>query len=263
VGAWGVALFSDDVACDVRDGYRELIEDGVDDEEATRRVLETNEETFSDEDDGPVAWLSLAVTQSKVGRLAPHVRAKALEVLDTGADLDRWDEDPQNLARRRVVLDAVRAQLVGPQPNRKKLRRPRKRYITDLRAGDVLSFVGSNRRIALVRVARIEEERHVVAPILRVLRYSGTTLPSEPEIASLPDRPRVALEPPLPSPPWSSSMWMTEADGEDDYDKVGFRRVTNIGSRPGDENARAWTYGSWHSLATSLEYNLASEGDPG
>lgn len=261
MGAWGVQLFSDDVACDIRDAYRELIEDGVDDDEATRRVLDANVETFADEEDGPVAWLALAMTQSKIGRLAPQVRKKALQVIDSGADLERWD-NPNDLARRRAVLDGVRAQLLGPQPNRKKLRRPRKRYITDLRAGDVLSFVGSNRRIALVRVARIEEDRHVVAPILRVLRYSGTTLPSEAEIASLPDRPRVALEPPLPSPPWSSSMWMAEADGDEDYDKVGFRRVTNIASRPGDDNARAWSYGSWHSLATELERDLASDGDP-
>ncbi|ACZ90620.1 hypothetical protein [Streptosporangium roseum] len=40
MSAWGVALFSDDTACDVRDTYRELIEDGVDDEEAARRVLD-------------------------------------------------------------------------------------------------------------------------------------------------------------------------------------------------------------------------------
>jgi len=41
MGTWGYAIFADDTALDVRDAYRELIltEPGIDDAEATRRVL--------------------------------------------------------------------------------------------------------------------------------------------------------------------------------------------------------------------------------
>ena len=40
MGVWGTDLFSDDLACDIRDHYRELLEDGVEDGVATRLILE-------------------------------------------------------------------------------------------------------------------------------------------------------------------------------------------------------------------------------
>ena len=54
MGTWGVGLFSDDTAADVRSHYRELIEDGVEDAEATQRVVEHFREYLDDEDDGPI-----------------------------------------------------------------------------------------------------------------------------------------------------------------------------------------------------------------
>jgi hypothetical protein len=43
VGVWGTDLFSDDLACDIRDHYRELLEDGIEDGAATRLILESFE----------------------------------------------------------------------------------------------------------------------------------------------------------------------------------------------------------------------------
>ena len=63
MGAWGPALFSDDLACDVRDEYRGLIEDGIDDDAATRQILNSQADALNDPDEGPVVWLALAVTQ--------------------------------------------------------------------------------------------------------------------------------------------------------------------------------------------------------
>jgi hypothetical protein len=40
MGVWDTAIFSNDIACDIRDHYRELIEDGFDDMEATRQTIE-------------------------------------------------------------------------------------------------------------------------------------------------------------------------------------------------------------------------------
>ena len=104
MGAWGPALFSDDVACDVRDDYGELITDGLDDAEATPQMLANWAGQLQDHDDGPVIWLALAVTQSKLGRLDPDIAARALEILNAGADLDRWAEaGPKMQARRRAA----------------------------------------------------------------------------------------------------------------------------------------------------------------
>ncbi|NUT42750.1 MAG: MarR family transcriptional regulator [Thermoactinospora sp.] len=88
MGAWGYALFSDDTALDVRSDYRELIEDGVEDGEATQKILAQYAEILDDPDEGPVVWLALAAAQSKIGRLDAAVLTEALEILDRGIGLD-------------------------------------------------------------------------------------------------------------------------------------------------------------------------------
>jgi hypothetical protein len=172
VGAWGPALFSDDTACDVRDTYRELIEDGVDDAAAQAQVLSTYQELIDDPDDGPVLWLALAITQSKFGRLDPEVATRALEVIDRGEGLERWAEDPKLLARRQAALVKTRDQLTGPQPERKRLRPP-KRRLTDLEVGDLYGYRSSGLYI-LFRVATITSDRYGNWPVLRALDYQGT-----------------------------------------------------------------------------------------
>ncbi|SCG52127.1 DUF4259 domain-containing protein [Micromonospora inositola] len=53
MGAWGPGLFSDDTACDVRDEYRDMLEDGVDDDKATQRMLDSYADVLDDPDDEP------------------------------------------------------------------------------------------------------------------------------------------------------------------------------------------------------------------
>ena len=50
MAVWGAALFSDDEALDVRDHYRELLEDGVEDSAASRQTLEKFEEYLKEPD---------------------------------------------------------------------------------------------------------------------------------------------------------------------------------------------------------------------
>src|SRR5258707_15167124 len=90
MGVWDSALFSNDLACDIRDHYRELIEDGVDDAEATRQTTAKYQESLDDPDDGTSAILALAVTQSRIGRLDPVVRDRALAAIDRAGDLSFW-----------------------------------------------------------------------------------------------------------------------------------------------------------------------------
>ena len=96
MGAWGTSLFSDDVACDIRDHYRQLIEDGVEDATATKVTVEKFRGYL--EEPGGIAWLALAVTQSKIGRLDAEIRDRALAVLDQGADLEVWERDNPPIA---------------------------------------------------------------------------------------------------------------------------------------------------------------------
>jgi hypothetical protein len=174
VGVWGTDLFSDDLACDIRDHYRELLEDGIEDGAATRLTLEKFRAYF-EESEG-IALLAFAVTQSKLGRLDPDIRDRALAVLDGGADLEVWErENLKLLPKRRTVLEKARVQLTGPQPPRRRLRPP-KRISSGLAAGDVLALP-LPRRLALLQVVRIRSHRLGETPVLEELDFKGTDVP--------------------------------------------------------------------------------------
>ena len=140
MGAWGLTIFSDDVAADVRDEFTDLIAEGLNAEQATKRLVADSQDILADRDDALVFWLALAATQSKLGRLTKAVRARALAIIDSGDDLRRWtDLSKADISRRTKNLMKLRDQLTGVQPEPKKLR-PRKKSSTDFKPGDVVAY---------------------------------------------------------------------------------------------------------------------------
>jgi hypothetical protein len=214
------------VACDVRDHYRQLLEDGVEDAAATRLTVETFREYL--EESGGVALLALAVTQSKLGRLDPDFRDRALAVLDRGADLEMWERDnPKLIPKRRAMLEKARAQLAGQQPPRKRLRPP-KRISSGLAAGDVLAL-SLPRRVVVLRVVRVRSHRLGETPVLEELDFEGTEVP-----------PREVLE--RLGPKIKDPITFMHALSSDtrifafvmqrvDWQRAGFRKVETISAR--------------------------------
>ena len=140
MGAWGAAIFSDDLAADVRDALTDSIAEGLTVSEATGRLITDFRDALQDRDESGVFWLALAATCSKLGRLTEDLRDQAIEIIDSGRDLRRWEESrPADIARRRRHLEKLRRQLVGPQPPSKKLR-PRRKSSTNFMTGDVATY---------------------------------------------------------------------------------------------------------------------------
>jgi hypothetical protein len=247
VGVWGTGLFSDDMACDIRDHYRELLEDGVEDGEAMQRVLEKFR-TYFDEPEG-TALLAFAVTQSKLGRLDPEIRHRALAVLDRGADLEVWErENPKLLPKRRAVLEKAGAQLTGPQPPARRLRPP-KRVSSGLAAGDVLALA-LPQSVALLRVVRIHSHRLGETPVLEELDFKGTDVPSRDALERLgPSKVPITLMPASAS----ETRLFAFVSQRIDWHRAGFRKVQTISARAGDEQAPLPSSGiSWSVLADRL-----------
>ena len=245
MGVWGTSLFSDDVACDVRDHYRELLEDGAEDSAATQQTVEKFR-AYLDEPEG-IALLALAVTQSTLGRLDSDIRDRALAVIDRGADLEVWErENPKQLAKRRGTLEKARAQLLGPQPPRRRLRAP-KRISSGLAGGDVLALA-LPRRIVLLRVVRVRAHRLGETPILEELDFDGTEVPS-PEVLERLDAKAadpIALMHVLSQDTRIFAFVMQRVDWQD----AGFQKVATISTRDGDEKAAVPSSGiSWTALA--------------
>src|SRR5262249_40248358 len=148
----------------IRDEYREQIENGVEDAEAMRSTLAKFRAHFDDPECGAICIIALAVTQYKIGRLDPGIRSQALAAIDNGADLVAWERDnPKSLPKRRAVLEKARAQLLGPQPARKRLR-PRRPLRCGLVAGDGLTLTTPD-GLKLLRVVCVKTHRLGENPI--------------------------------------------------------------------------------------------------
>jgi hypothetical protein len=185
MGTWGVAVFADDVAMDVRGDWREAILAGQDPAAAT----ETLEAAYADQgpDDAIIFWLALAAAQMETGRLLDRVRDRAVAIIDAGADVERWQEESDGLARQRAkVLDRLRKKLVGPQPTPKRLRRPPTAVQFDV--GDVV-FIHNREfdRYATILVVDHYESEGQKHPVVEwIILAEGTRVRTKDDIAQAP-----------------------------------------------------------------------------
>ncbi len=63
MGAWGIKLYQNDMAEDIKSMYKEFLRDGKTNEEATQELISEFEEILYDIDDGPNFWFVLADQQ--------------------------------------------------------------------------------------------------------------------------------------------------------------------------------------------------------
>ena len=122
MGAWGVAILSDDIAEDIKLLYKDLLANEYSNEEASRIVIEEYKNELDDEET-IVFGLVFSSIQWKLGRLQENVKQKALQIIESGADLARWEEEPKLQKKREAVLNKLREQLHSPRPEAKKCRR--------------------------------------------------------------------------------------------------------------------------------------------
>lgn len=159
MGAWGTGIFSDDTAADTRDAFVDLIAEGLTPEQATERLIAESDDTLHDDEDANVFWLALAATQWRLGRLMDSVRDRAIEIIDSGADLRRWqDSTKAEITQRKKHLAKLRERLLSPQPPPRKLR-PFPKSSTDFKPGDVAVYRLSGRTAVRFCVLEIWGDR--------------------------------------------------------------------------------------------------------
>ena len=186
MGAWGVAIFSDDLAADLRGDFRDLIGDGLTSSEATDRLMAEYASSLNDPDEMPVFWIALAAAQWKLGRLEERTKQAALQVIDDGTDLKRWD-DSKDRAKRIVVLAKTRAELLSPQPLAKRIPRTVKEA-TDWQVGEMIGFRLLSGKWTLFRVIGHHSDKGGRFAICEIIDWVGDQLPSLEMIAELPIR---------------------------------------------------------------------------
>jgi len=258
VGIWGPGIFSDDVADDVREEYRELLGDDVPDEEATRQILA---EYLREPGDETTVRLALAATQTGLGRLDDNVKAKALELIDSGAALTPWLEGkPSDVRARKTALERLRKRLLAPQPDRKKVRREW-RPDTDLEPGDLLSYRAPNGLLVALRVVHVERGRYGAQPILELLEGRWEELPPAGDLADVPgaSSQRVGGNPNVVGRRVLRWAVYPFHYGEPTWKRVGFARVGRIAPRPGDDVVSADQHRAWPILVDELDAYASAE----
>lgn len=139
MGAWGTGLYQDDDTCDIKEDYLNFLRVGMTDEKAMEELIEYNGELIEDEETGPLFWLALADTQWKYGRLTKEVKEKALEIINNGKDLKRWEKDKKLYTKRKKVLENLKERLNTEQPEKKKI--GKMKFIRpNWKVGDVLLY---------------------------------------------------------------------------------------------------------------------------
>lgn len=177
MGAWGTAIFSDDLTCDIRDTFRDHLVKGLSADAATGLIIKEYQSSIKDPEEGPTFWIGLAATQWKLGRLLPEIKGKALAVLEQGGDLARWEDSGANVAKRRKVLDKLKLQLESPPPSPKKLKAP---YLdsTDWPIGAILAYRQPNEKYCLIRVVDHYKSSCGVSPVVDIFAWRGTEIPT-------------------------------------------------------------------------------------
>lgn len=113
MGAWGYGIFEDDFACDVKDEFEELIEDGKTVEKATKFLLKEYKEIIEDdENENALFYLALAKIQFDSGVLMAEIKDEAVRIIDNDIGLELWEEDEAGLAERKKVLQELKSELL-------------------------------------------------------------------------------------------------------------------------------------------------------
>lgn len=187
LASWGPKLYQDDVTQDVRDEYKDQLKRGLTNEQVTKKIIEENKDYIEDYDDAPLFWFALADTQWKLGRLLPFVKEKALEYLELGKDLEKWqDEGKKNYETRKKVLQDLKTQLLSQMPTEKKISQYRL-YKCEWQVGDVFAYKFHsdlskehnlyNKYILFRKVGEASCWPGHISPVVHVYRYIDYELP--------------------------------------------------------------------------------------
>ncbi|GLU53195.1 hypothetical protein Dfri01_26560 [Dyadobacter frigoris] len=142
MGAWGIAISSNDTYADIYGEFFDLYHDGLDVIEISKKLVSSNQETIHDADDCSNFWFALAKAQWECKQLDKELFENVKIIIESGADIKVWRQlgaDEKDLKRRKIVLDKFLADL---QTERPKAKSRKKKIIRQpiYKKGDCLTF---------------------------------------------------------------------------------------------------------------------------
>ena len=186
MGVWGAGLFENDDAGDLRSDYRAYLADAQSDAGATDAIARDYAASLDRPQDTTAFWLALASVQWRIGRLDPRVKAAALTIVDSGADLAQWENSPLR-NKRRAVLIKLRGTLASPMPAAKPLPKPLPVQLPGWNFSEVVGYRAANGKYVLLHVLGYRGWTTVWAraPVVTILNWFGETVPGEDDVGPL------------------------------------------------------------------------------
>lgn len=166
MGAWETAIFSDDLAMDVRKEYNFLLSVGKNAEEIEVLFCSYYHQMLSPgSSDYCVLWLSLSLIEWNTGRLTQRTKEIALHIIESDMDLKFWADEKKG--KRKEVLEALQKKLLSAMPSPVKIRKPKLKRCP-WKVGSLLSYkIATNEeelsnhpcfnQYALLRVVQIDK----------------------------------------------------------------------------------------------------------
>lgn len=143
MGCWGVGLYQDDDALDLKGSIAALAKLPLDGDRLLDMLIANRSEPPEFHRDGaPAFWLVVADQFERRGIACPRAFKQALAAIDKGHDLrDLRDREmsERDLAKRAAVLAELRRRLKRPRPLRPR-RKPGKPQVCPVQTGDVFAF---------------------------------------------------------------------------------------------------------------------------
>ena len=173
MGAWGANLYQDDVALDVKDEYKDNLRRGKTNEETMQEIIDKYQELLEDEEDRGVFWLALADTQWNLGRLDDQVKEQALEIIELGTDLKRWEVNEKLYNKRKEILEKIKEKLLSPQPEEKRMPKYRT-YKCEWENGDVFAY---QLKSEYAKEQGLEDRYLIIQKIDEIDWYPCSTIP--------------------------------------------------------------------------------------
>lgn len=139
LGFWNATLYSNDIACDVRDSYIEFLEKQLSNKDAYKKTYEEYIELIGT-DEEPLFWYSLADTQWKLGRLMPIVKEKALFFIQQKGGLSLWENNLRNVSKWEKEIRKLKIKISSPMPPEKKFPKPIEFTRNPWNTGDIYAY---------------------------------------------------------------------------------------------------------------------------
>lgn len=225
MGTWGTGIFSNDIACDVRDMYRDYLACGYEDDVAEEKVMEywLPQLINPDEDEEGVFWLALAATEHKYGRMSERVKEKAFYFIRNDS-LREWNE--KQVKERKKALEKL-AQTLSTPSDRKKIPSIHPQTI-EWKAGDIIlvkldMHENDDQKYFAMQVFTvchipysqfIPDGPQEQIPVVGIYRWMGSHIPSTDELlrCGFVTSPHYPTKQQSEKPPYVSCMTVSKMD---------------------------------------------------